>query len=233
MKGLTGRQQTGSGEGFTLVEVLLALVLVMILLGAMVFSFSNLQQGAQLDEGVAQVEHLLKFARAHAANIGRQVQLRTEEEYDLDFYIPSGNLLLDWEPDPLGQPGSLEKVTEAESFLQSINELVQIETVRVVDPVNPDSPAPPAEGSPGDPEGVGSSATALSAVTFYPDGSSDSAEIILSSRSAEDPRRMAIRLSGITGSIRRVLLTTANDRAEASESPDRMDQPKTGVVEPP
>ena len=38
-------------------------------------------------------------------------------------------------------------------------------------------------------------------ITFYPDGSSDSAEIIVAARSTEEEQRMSVRLVGITGSI--------------------------------
>jgi prepilin-type N-terminal cleavage/methylation domain-containing protein len=233
MKGLTGLNTTESSRGFTLIEMLLALILIMMFLGAIVFSLSNLQQCAQLDEGAAQVENLLKFARAHAANIGRQVQLGSEEEADPEFDLPSGNLALNWEPDPLGQPGTLEKVNEAAGFLESINELVQIESIRVLDSDNPDASVNSGETDFDLGEEYDTGAAALSAITFYPDGSSDSAEIVLCSRSADDPRRVVIQWSGITGSIRRGLVTNANDQTEVSEPTSPPAPKESGMVEPP
>src|SRR6185436_18969580 len=69
-----------SRAAFTLVELLLVVGLLLVLLGAMVFSFSTLRKGASLDEGTTQLEALLRFARAHAAHTGRQVQIAFEEE---------------------------------------------------------------------------------------------------------------------------------------------------------
>src|SRR5438093_8252044 len=46
-----GPQTSGPRGGFTLVELLLALVLMLMLAGAVVFSFSTLLRGRQLDEG--------------------------------------------------------------------------------------------------------------------------------------------------------------------------------------
>jgi hypothetical protein len=40
-------------------------------------------------------------------------------------------------------------------------------------------------------------------ITFYPDGSSDSADWVLISKDSEDGRRLRIRWSGLTGSARR------------------------------
>jgi prepilin-type N-terminal cleavage/methylation domain-containing protein len=236
MKNTTGLRHPGAGRGFTLIEVLLALVLVMMFLGALVFSFSSGQQGAELDEGAAQVENLLRFARAHAANVGRQVQLRLEVDDLFDFDMPPGNLLLRWEPDPLGQPGTLETVAEAGSLLQSVNDLVQVEVVKVLDADGVDALEPGEMESTGSAEPVESVVSALSSLAFYPDGSSDSAEIVLCSRSREDARRVVIQLSGITGSIRRLSSTNAEEKLDAdsqAKKPDPAEKDGPGPLLPP
>lgn len=64
-----------TGAGFTLVELLLTVVLLLLLLGAVAFNYSTLQQGAQLDEGTGQLETLFRFARAQASGSGRQVRI--------------------------------------------------------------------------------------------------------------------------------------------------------------
>ena len=38
-------------------------------------------------------------------------------------------------------------------------------------------------------------------ITFYPDGTSDSAEVVLASRNDEDERRLAVRLGGMLGTV--------------------------------
>src|SRR2546422_9176444 len=90
------------GGGFTLVELLLAVALVLLLVGATVFSFSTLLGGTQAEEGAGQVESLLRFARAHASNTGRKVQLVFDAETDSGS--PAASMRIVWEPDPLGQP---------------------------------------------------------------------------------------------------------------------------------
>src|SRR5688572_20780973 len=64
-----------SQSGFSLLELLLAVSLVLLLMGSLVFNFSNLLRGNQLAEGATQLETLMRFARAQAANSGRKVQL--------------------------------------------------------------------------------------------------------------------------------------------------------------
>ena len=74
----TGSTQRDTGRAFTLVELLLAVALLVLLLGAVVFNFSSLQRGATLDEGVNQIGALIRYARAQAASSGRQLQLSFE-----------------------------------------------------------------------------------------------------------------------------------------------------------
>src|ERR1041385_225313 len=62
-------------QGFTLIELLLVVALVLMLSSAVVFNFSNLLRGNQLEEGTTRLETLMRFARAQAANSGRKVQL--------------------------------------------------------------------------------------------------------------------------------------------------------------
>jgi hypothetical protein len=55
-------------------------------------------------------------------------------------------------------------------------------------------------------------------ITFYADGSSDSAEIRLVSRNGEDSRRVVLHLEGITGSLRREILAAADQPASTGKS---------------
>jgi prepilin-type N-terminal cleavage/methylation domain-containing protein len=231
MKRVTGLSRRRAGRGFTLIELLLVLVLVLMFMGALVFNFANLQQGTELEQGAEQVENLLRFARAHAANVGRPVQIRLEEDYVDEFVIASGTLVLNWEPDPLSQPGVMETVSEAGDYLQRISELVQVESMRVLDTFNLSQSANPAEGSPETVGSVDSSSTALLPITFYPDGSSDSAEITLAARSGDDPRRIVIQISDITGSIRRLSTTNGTEQTDLDTATNNPTQQETNGVE--
>src|ERR1041385_8373438 len=70
------RRKRTDGAGFTLLELLLTVALLLALLAAVVYNFQSAQRGADLDEGTRQVEALIRFAAAQAANSGKMVQVR-------------------------------------------------------------------------------------------------------------------------------------------------------------
>lgn len=190
-------------------------VLLLLLLSAVVFNFSNLQRGAELDEGATQLEALIRYARAQAASTGRQVRIAFEEDVGDGLSVPLGNLQVLWEPDPLNAPGIFAVLPEAAGFVRSITELVNVEFVRTVEPDVEATEKSAAAGS----TGATNEAVWITfpPVTFYPDGSSDSTEITLASRSEEDGRRLILRLMGMTGSIRRKVQSAEEPFAGASQ----------------
>jgi type II secretory pathway pseudopilin PulG len=202
--------------GYTLVELLLAIVLVLALLGAVVFNFSSVNRTAQLDEGATQVEALFRFARAHAASTGKQVRILFPEAESGDnaellaAEAPGATVRVTSELDPIGAPGVFTDVPAAANYVASISDLVSIQQVQagevaaessaesvapLAEPGSETAPAPEAARSP------------FSTVTFYPDGTGDSVELVLISRSDEDARRVSVRITGLTGSIRRQLVS--------------------------
>lgn len=199
-------------SAFTLVEVLLTTVLLLLLLGAVVFSFSTLQRNAALDEGATQFEALFRFARAQAASSGRQVRIAFEEDAGDGLVVPLGNLRVEWEPDPLNAPGIFSELFEAAVLVRSITDLVRVEFVT---PWEPDVEVLPANtslaiassGDSGSSGGTNESVwITFPPVTFFPDGSSDSSEITLASRDEDgDGRRLILKLRGLTGTVRRTL----------------------------
>ena len=223
MVSLAGRRLREAGQGFTLIELLLTTVLVLLLVGAVVFNFSALQRGQQLEEGAAQVEALLRFARAQAASGGRQVQINFEEEVAEGWSLSLGGIRVLRETDPVGDPGTWSELLEAASFVQGITDLVEVQNVRWIDT----SPGGAADSE----DLVGSNVGELGEelpdvfppITFYPDGSSDSAEIVLCSRDADDVRRVAVRIIGLTGAIRREFIV--EDPGEAMEPENEPAEP--------
>jgi prepilin-type N-terminal cleavage/methylation domain-containing protein len=202
MRTTTGPQRQEAGQGFTLIELLLATVLLLLLLGAVVFNFSSLEQGARLDEGASQFESMLRFARAQATSSGRQVLVSFAQEEDLDGFRVLDKVRVTWEPDPLGQPGVFEELPQTVSYLERINELVQVDSLRTTEPGRSETGL--SFGRPGPvEEKLGSALDFLPPLRFHPDGSSDSAEIVLVSRDEQDKRRVSLRLVGITGMIKR------------------------------
>jgi type II secretory pathway pseudopilin PulG len=218
----TGSTRRAAGRGFTLIEVLLATVLLMLLLGAIVFNFAGLEQGARLDEGAAQFEAMLRFARAQATSSGRQVRVVFDEAADPDFPGGFEKVRLTWEPDPLGKPGTFEELPENSTYLVHVNDLVQVESIRLTGPGSGPSDAEAAT-----PEAVdappGNEPMGVTPIRFYPDGSSDSAEIVLLSRNDQDQRRVTLRLIGITGVVRRSVAQT--DATGATNGPETAPSP--------
>ena len=215
-----------AAAGFTLVELLLATVLLLLLAGAVVFNFTTLQRGAELDEGAAQFEGLLRFARAQAANTGRPVQINFEEEIAEGMTMSLGDIRVLWEPDPLDQPGVLVELPEAAPFVRGITDLVEVQNVRAEEPSAAAVPEEAAEaGADGadwdDWWGV------FPPITFYPDGSSDSAEITLASRAKDDSRRVSVRLAGVTGAIRRELVVEDSEVEPQEQEPKKARGPES------
>jgi type II secretory pathway pseudopilin PulG len=180
--------------GFTLVELLLTVALLLGLLSVLVFNFWTLKSGAGLEEGARQFEALARFAGAHAANTGRAVQFQFEEASTNEIYAAGPQLRVVREVDPVGQPGVFEDLREATPFLEALRETIKIAEVKAAQrPAN---------------QGTNEVTTSEDffalppPITFFPDGSSDSADIVLASRDPDDLREMIIHLSGVTGTIR-------------------------------
>ena len=222
-------------RGFTLIELLLVVALVLALTSALVFNFSNLMKGSQLEEGTTRLETLLRFARAQAANSGRKVQLVFGADLTATNRPPStGEVRATWEPDPLGQPGCFADLDEAQWHVKELNDCVQVEGVKLLDASGANTTAVASDDEIEDEFGPATTTQPMAPITFYPDGSSDSAEIIVAAKSSEEvqDQRMAVRLVGLTGSISHQLLTPDSDEV-LSESglPDRAPAaPRDNVV---
>src|SRR3954463_11980099 len=74
------RRKKGDGAGFTLLEILLTVALLLALLGAVVYNFESAKRGADLEEGARQLEALIRFCGAQAANSGKTVQFRLGDD---------------------------------------------------------------------------------------------------------------------------------------------------------
>lgn len=128
--------------GFTLVELLLAVALLGGVMAAAIFGFSSLQRSTQLNEGVERVETAMRFARAHAANTGRKVQVvmtttdassssadhaRPAHAAGPGDVTPSMSIL--WESDPARAPGVFEAIPSLSGDVADVSELVEIRSV--------------------------------------------------------------------------------------------------------
>lgn len=220
--------------GFTLLELLLVVVLLVLFAGAAVMNLAPLWQGAALDEGVGQFESLLRFARAEAAQQGRRVQLQLAAaplSPETSAATDTPPIQLRWEPQPLSQPGLFVENQSTTPLARSVNELVRVETVRRLDTVPAAPVADATTTSTGFPvlTGMDQSLAATNTeawppIMFYPDGSSDSAVILLASADNADSRRMLVRWNGLSG-------TAAHHQAEPDDLPGGMNDP-AGAAQP-
>jgi type II secretory pathway pseudopilin PulG len=238
------RGSSRSSRGFTLVELLLVLVLMFLLLGAVIFSFSTAQTNAQLTEGASQFEALLHFARAQAAFAGKRVELRlvapvsAEAAPEAPAGLPVRRLEVRWEPDPVQQPGIFLPMVEAQTFLGPMQDLVEITEIRPLSGSLPEAEV--AEGtslvSTNGParlgeEGEGSDSESDSLiVTLFPDGSSDSGEFGLRVPFSEDGRMIWISLDGITGAIRRRVEIPEDVNRDGDRDAEKETSPRPEVV---
>ncbi len=189
-------------RGFSLVELLMTTVLVGLMAGALVFSFGNLMRGAHLEEGAGRVEGLVRYARAQAANTGRKVQLVFSDVSASETNGASTSIRMTWEPDPLSQPGQFRDLWQAASQTEGLDELVRIEGVELLAETNLQtiSYSEPANDD-------AKKKDLVSCITFYPDGTCDSAQITLASSDPETLDRMAVRIAGLTGTISHYLIS--------------------------
>jgi prepilin-type N-terminal cleavage/methylation domain-containing protein len=233
--------------GFTLIELLLAVFLLSLLFGALVFNFTNLQPGAELAEGAERFKSLLRFARAQAAFSGCRVQVRFEPD-DADPFSPNlYHLRLTWEPDPWENPGIYVDLLPSAWDLEGINKTVTVTQVAQPTTSGPalrgaetasTAPMEPGAKSASEPtidleseaapewpeDTVEPMAAALPPITFFPDGTSDSAQILLAARAAEDRRKVLVHLAGITGSITHEWIAPAQGETTEAERDDWIDE---------
>lgn len=259
---------------FTLIELLLTVVLLLLLLGAVVFNYSTLARGARMDHGVSQLESLFRFARAQASTSGRQVRIEfrdTDSSGKESDQLPStsgavstvsppgsesGNptgsiddgkagtvsrISVVWETDPLGDPGHFVSLPEAQPMLDELNEVIRVKEVRF-----PSSQVPAAQWDwngfssvvhssssfatntvmPFDAQtGFKTAASVVSPnsgpnrIAFFPDGSSDSVDLVVAATEADDTRQLLLTLSGLSGRLQqRWLEVDADGRRQDDDS---------------
>jgi type II secretory pathway pseudopilin PulG len=218
--------------GFTLVELLLVTVLLLMMAGAVIFSFSTLQKNATLDEGASQIEALFRYARAQAASSGRLVRIAFEEDVGDGLEVPLGNLRVEWEADPLNAPGIFSELTDAAGLIRSITELVRVEFVRAVEPDLEMAVTTTEAGATAESGGETNESVWITfpPIAFFPDGSSDSSELTVASRDEEDGRRVILKLAGLTGIVRRTMRAAEETFTDATEP--AAEKPDAAMAEP-
>jgi hypothetical protein len=165
----------------------LALCLLGLLAGVGLLTLQSAGEQQHFEEGVFRFEALLRMARGDASSSGRRVRLSPQAG-------PDGvriRILVEQEADGSPEPFvPHEACTWRDLLPAGLAEVVRSQ--RVGDDALRANPRL---------DGWGAAGPALEAITFYPDGSSDSAAFELAPPDADDPRRAVVRLHGATGKI--------------------------------
>ncbi|MGZ8901365.1 MAG: GspH/FimT family pseudopilin [Limisphaerales bacterium] len=193
---------TSRKQGFSLVELLLTLVLILCLAAASVFTFTAIYKSANLDEGSDRFQSLIRFAQAEAATTGRKVRLQfvPNESASLESAAELRTIMVTWEADLLNSPGVFEEYTNKAWSEEIVNELVGVTKVAQISESGEPMPVESTETGSTAMEEY-SESQGFPAITFYPDGTCDSAEVVLASRNSDDERRLAVRLGGMLGTM--------------------------------
>ena len=213
-----------SNKGFSLLELLLVLVIVMLLFGAAVFEYSSIGRGVSLSEGANRLESLFRFARSEAERSSKRVRIRFGpiESQAGDFTAPDNSTntveiasteesypMVEWEPNPVEMPGQFKSLANSASFTEGINELVKIESIQLsgldaqmarINTETDSSGKTPTDNSPDQVEYT------LPILHFFPDGSCNSARIQLADINPENLNKSIVELMGYTGTVKHQLI---------------------------
>lgn len=213
------RQQPRRAQGgYSLVELLLTVSLLLLFVGLGIVSISTMSQGSALNEGALRFETMLRFARAEAARSGHRVRVSFVQDTNQVTAVTNqlSHVEVTWEPDPASQPDVFKSLLTTQWGVDQVNETVAVESLCAVDstaevavkkaePAVQEDSADLADEGFEDAEVIGETeaVNGPAAITFNPDGSSDSVEVTLASRTSEDSRRVVVRVEGFTGTVSR------------------------------
>ena len=218
------RLHNSQRTGFSLVELLLTMVLILCLAAASVFTFTAVYTSSNLDEGVDRFQSLIRFAQAEAATTGRKVRLEfvpasQANAVDANSETELREIKVMWEADLLNAPGVFEEYTNKAWSEEIVNELVGVQKVKTGEKGEPVTSVESTAAAAPETADAQSADEEFPSITFYPDGSCDSADIVLASRNPEDERRLEVHLSGMLGSVSTRTLSVDDSSAE-EEAPD-------------
>lgn len=176
-------RRAGARTGFTLLEVSLVIVLMLLLGAVVIVSMEGAMRQTQVDESVWRMESLVRTVRAQAAISGRRFRLRFEGDTAQPVVLI--------ERDGLNQPNVFEPYQEwwtRQAQLEQGARVVGCELLGASSPVEVE---------------VGSdSEKQLPSITFCPDGGCDSARIVMAATRQDKVRYYEITVNGVDGTIR-------------------------------
>lgn len=200
---------TRSGRfGFTMIEVLLAVLLLGLLAGMTVLSFTGWQGSGDLQEGADRVMSAIRSARADSALQGRRIRFNFETSSEFPDLL---RIVVEWEPRPLDEPGMFEPYDAV--WTRSLEEQwVLVREVRLVD-------QSAFKHLVGGPRGLTDDEAdqAISPIDFYPDQTSDSAILVLVRPTEPDAAAAVIELDWLSGPSEPRLMTVEQSEVLIAE----------------
>ncbi len=166
--------------------------MLVVALGAVALvATDGLTRQAGFDQAVWRFQDALRQARAEAAQTGRRVRIVFRPVGDIDdlAWAPA----VQWEPLPLAEPGVFVDYVHT-----GWEDLLAGDLLVLTSRLTGDSAYQTLLSQQMD----GTEQTDYEALTFYPDGSSDSAVFVLAPAEPEDVRRVVVVLDGQNNTIR-------------------------------
>lgn len=177
-------RSAGAPKGLTLLELVLVMALLVMLAGVVVLNVGTWRHADRLEEGVDRFQTVLRMAGAEAAATGRRLRLSFDEE--------TGRCSVLWEPNPLAEPSEFTAYARCSWVTRIPNGMVRV----VRSELTGSSAYRTLRAQMGREE---TEDNALQPVTFYPDGSSDSAIFELVDVDRSEYRLAVIQLDGVNG----------------------------------
>ena len=165
-------------RAFTLMEILVALAVMVLLIGAVTFMTQAGRRGQLLQDAGQRWATAFRMARAESSLRGKRIQLVFVESESDDVTIMTPVFQI--ETDPLGAPNQFTTISDG--WASRLN----VAGIHVSRCLLDDTTAEEAEHE---------------TVLFYPDGSSDSASLRLRHDDPDQTRVIVVHLDGMTGKV--------------------------------
>jgi len=181
-------------KAFTLIEILLVLILIISLFSVLIINLTNSNKKEYLYEGTLHTQTILRIVKCKSEITGRRFCIKFpkiiggDDEELLGEKYKDMDIIIEWEPNPIEYPEVFVNFEQLNENCKNITELIDFVDIKSQDQEN-------------------------GMIMFYPDGSSDSVNITISSKFEEDNNKKNINVNGVTGLIS---ITSKKDYSEDS-----------------
>ncbi|MCD6364267.1 MAG: hypothetical protein J7M14_00150 [Planctomycetes bacterium] len=178
-----------------MLELTLALSLMVMLVSLTMVTVGRSDERRGFRSAAERIGTLFRMARAESAGRGRRFRIAFAENDEGDK-LPA--IVVLWEAEPLAEPGQFTEYT-----VSTWSSYIPVDDVRVLSCTL----IGPSAYRALERRGMSEDEDALQSITFYPDGSSDSALLELAPIDPDDTIRSTVRLDGVNGTAETLELT--------------------------